>query len=188
MAIDLMVMPLCRYVSGDFVTPMMRLSWDQGASYAIFRPDGSMDEFPQNTPYGGSQAPDLCKQIKPLFVQVAADLASSFGQPPWDEEADTEPLFFRPEKISYRALQGEAANQRNACVHFLNAPIFVNLDMAQPIKIRLGECTWVLGSMPALKQELLRGNWSLDAQSAKVTVLNAILEAERIRFPLIIDQ
>jgi hypothetical protein len=34
MAIDFMVMPMSRYISGDFVTAAMRWAWEQGVPYA----------------------------------------------------------------------------------------------------------------------------------------------------------
>jgi hypothetical protein len=57
-AIDFMVMPLSRYLSGDFITPAMRVAWDQGVPYTIVSPDGTR-ELPPGLPFGGADAPAL---------------------------------------------------------------------------------------------------------------------------------
>lgn len=41
MAIDFMVMPLSRYLVGDYVTPVMRMAWDQGIRYTITTQEGT---------------------------------------------------------------------------------------------------------------------------------------------------
>jgi hypothetical protein len=55
MAIDFMVMPLSRYLTGDFITPEMRWSWESGVPYVILGPNGKV-EFPKDVPYGGVEA------------------------------------------------------------------------------------------------------------------------------------
>jgi hypothetical protein len=62
MAIDFMVMPMSRYISGDYITPAMRWAWEQGIPYAVHGPQGKR-ELPPNIPFGGADAPERRAQI-----------------------------------------------------------------------------------------------------------------------------
>jgi hypothetical protein len=42
-AIDFMIMPISRYIAGDFITPIMRFCWEQGTPYFVFGPDGKRE-------------------------------------------------------------------------------------------------------------------------------------------------
>ena len=50
MAIDFMVMPMSRYIIGDFVTLTMRFAWSQGLPYTIVSPGGKR-EVPPGSPF-----------------------------------------------------------------------------------------------------------------------------------------
>ncbi|HEY0466374.1 MAG TPA: hypothetical protein VGC79_19325 [Polyangiaceae bacterium] len=43
MAIDFMVMPMSRYITGDFMAPTMCFAWSQGVPYTIVNPDGKRE-------------------------------------------------------------------------------------------------------------------------------------------------
>jgi hypothetical protein len=66
MAIDFMVMPMSRYITGDFVTPTMRFAWSQGLPYAIVSPDGKR-EIPPGSPFGGGDAPERRSQVVEMY-------------------------------------------------------------------------------------------------------------------------
>lgn len=57
MAIDFMVMPLSRYLTGDFITPSMRWSWDSGVPYFVMGPDGKGVVKPPTTPRAKAHRP-----------------------------------------------------------------------------------------------------------------------------------
>src|ERR1043166_564264 len=92
MAIDFMVMPLSRYLAGDFITPAMALLWERGVPYRMVGPDG-MRELPPNQPFGG---PGAAEKRRALISEVVEALAPAFGgELPWDEASDAEPRFER---------------------------------------------------------------------------------------------
>ena len=52
MAIDIMIMPLSKYFSGDYITPAMQQSWDQNIEYSVVYPDETVT-YPKGMPWGG---------------------------------------------------------------------------------------------------------------------------------------
>lgn len=50
MAIDLIIAPLSKYWSGDYITPVMQAAWDMGAqgSTRNFRGKGTETELPSD--------------------------------------------------------------------------------------------------------------------------------------------
>lgn len=71
MAIDFMVMPMSRYITGDYVTPTMRFAWSQGLPYTIVSPDRQR-EIPHGSPFGGNDAPARRNQVVGMIVEAAA--------------------------------------------------------------------------------------------------------------------
>lgn len=103
MAIDFMVMPMSRYISGDFVTPAMQLAWDQGFSYSSFGPDGRRD-LPPGLPFGGADAATERARIVAMVIEDLCALSPEITRDSWDERSLAQPRFHRVDPESYRAL------------------------------------------------------------------------------------
>ena len=107
MAVDFMVMPLSRYISGDFITPQMQFAWSQGIPYAILGPDGRR-ECPAGVPFGGPDAPARRQQIVAMLLDDLRGLSPAVAARLWDEGTAVEPRFHRVDPGSYEALLAEA--------------------------------------------------------------------------------
>jgi hypothetical protein len=107
MAIDFMVMPVSRYLAGDFVTPAMAMSWKIGVPYRIVGPEGTR-EFPPEQPFGGPDAP---ARRRSLIQAVVDAMAPAFGGTlPWNEASEAVPRFERVDAGSFQALCEHAMN------------------------------------------------------------------------------
>src|SRR4051794_11917337 len=107
MAIDFMVLPLSRYISGDFVTPAMQTAWSLGLPYSVISPEGRRDH-PVGVAFGGPDASSRRSQILPMLMDDLRQLPSSIPTSSWDEESDANPVFHRVDPASYQALVSEA--------------------------------------------------------------------------------
>src|SRR5213596_535435 len=101
MAIDFMVMPLSRYLAGDFVTPVMQWSWDNGTPYSIIGPDGART-LPVGVPYGGPDAVEKRRGVLPMLLDDLSAMPIDDGA--WDEASNAEPCFHRVDPGAYGAL------------------------------------------------------------------------------------
>ncbi len=184
MAIDFMVMPLSRYISGDFVTPVMQLCWDQGLSYKQFGPQGPL-EFPPNTPFGGVDASQRREQLMDLLHEDLEALPQGIASQLWDERSTAEMRFHRVDPKSYEALLQEA-RQRSDQLHcaaslFLPCDFLDAFDMTTPFE-RL------TGSTHQAVRELEQGSaWSEQTRPARETLLAALRDSRALNLPMIVD-
>lgn len=115
MAVDLLVMPISRYIAGDYITPMMQGAWDEGIPYSILGPNGAVELLP-GIPFGGNNASERRREIAGM---VADDLQPyiedlGFG---WDEGSDAAPSFHRFSHDTYAAGQ-ELLNAKKGVLGF----------------------------------------------------------------------
>lgn len=185
MAVDFMVMPLSRYLSGDFVTPAMRTAWDSGSRYTIVTPSGARD-LPPGEPFGG---PDALARWARFVPVVRADVQDAAGGP-WNEESQAEPCFHRPDARSYAALleycaappEGLALQPRHVGVSlFFPGDFLVPYKLDSPFPDRL------IGSVPQALTELDQTSWPEAAQPAVATLRAALIDARRVHLPLVVD-
>lgn len=131
MAIELMVMPLSRYVAGDFVTPAMRRAWESGSPYRCQSPEGPRELKP-NVPWGGGGARHLRDSVQAPLDTWLANLPAPLPQQRWDERSDLPPRFHRldvlsgDEAFSYAAFRSQAAARRPT-----GRPLF-GIDLPEP--------------------------------------------------------
>src|SRR5262245_62031037 len=111
MAIDFMILPLSRYISGDYVTPIMRAAWEQGLSYTIIGPEGR-HECPPGRPFGGPDAPERRAAIQGMLHDDLKTLPPALSGSLWDEQSEVEPRFHRVDPASFDALLTEAQSRK----------------------------------------------------------------------------
>lgn len=191
-----MVMPLSRYIAGDFITPVMRWSWDQGTPYQIIGPDGPR-VMPPNVPYGGPHAPENWARFAPM---IGEDFAARFPELPWDERSPVEPRFHRVDPRSYGALLEHAqtsarprsglakllgrGRSRPPGVAHLAASIF--LPTATDVFMIDSPRVSVVGSA-ATALEALAADVPEEAASARETLCDALRDAVELRLPMVVD-
>ena len=197
MAIDLMIMPLSRYWTGDFVTPAMRECWAQGLPYAIVTPGAPMRHLPPGIPFGGADAPSQRAASLPLLLENLQQLPFNIPARLWDEASSSEPRFHRVDPISLEALQAEAHRhlekrpsslgrlfgRASYSSHLLNASLF----LPAPFSEVFVTADIPTGSLHTLRTELGSRSWSQPCQAALSSWLGAIRDAFALRLPLIVD-
>jgi hypothetical protein len=191
-AIDFMIMPLSRYVAGDYVPPAMQLAWDMGLPYTIFGPEGTK-QYPQGVPFGGPEAPARREQIVDAIIAELRALPAPVPTQLWDERSQAEPCFHRVDPTSFGAVLDEAARRGRGFLgvfgrkqsHLLGLLLLPctfdePFEMQSPLTVQTGSCTRAL-------QELTSTRWSEACASAVETLREALDDAVRLRLPLIID-
>jgi hypothetical protein len=194
MAIDFMIMPISRYISGDFVTPAMRFAWGQGLPYTVFGPQGRAD-FPKDTPFGGADAPAKRGHFVPMLLDDLQQLPSAFAGNLWDEDSAAEPTFHRVDPRSFQALLAEANQtkrpsfmgllKKSEPTH-LSASVFFPISFDVPFNMPV-IFERVAGSCPIALRELEAGHWSELASSAAATLTDALRDAVRLKLPMLLD-
>jgi hypothetical protein len=193
MAIDFMVMPMSRYISGDFVTPAMRASWGQGIPYSIIGPDGPR-ELPPGLPFGGADAPRRRVQIVDMIVDDLKALPSDIAENPWNERSAAGPCFHRVDPESYKALLEHFAEPLSRRFGLLRAPkrahsgasLFLPCDFESPFDMT-SPFERLSGAVAGALRELEQRSHPADAESAAETLRDGLRDAERLRLPLIVD-
>jgi hypothetical protein len=198
MAIDLMVMPLSRYFTGDFVTPAMQDSWDKGIPYGIVIPGQPVKECPPGVPFGGPDAPQKRLAALPQLADNLRHLPQGIAEHLWDEASATAPRFHRFHPLdSLTALQEEAASalepkpailkrlsgKHQRSTHLLHATLY--LPVAFPDLFITADI--VTGSVYTLRSELEEVSWSPATASALATYRAAIADAIELRLPIHVD-
>ena len=171
MAIDFMIMPLSRYLSGDFVTPTMAFAWQQGLPYSLFGPDGRRD-IPKDMPFGGADAPTSRARFVPMILD---DLKKSYES--LIEEANTRVA--RPSFLGF-------LKRKTAGVTHIAASVFLPITFDVPFDMPV-VFERVAGSAHVALRELEAGGWSDSTSSARDTLLDALRDAVRLRLPMIVD-
>ncbi|PCC69286.1 hypothetical protein SAMN02745121_08891 [Nannocystis exedens] len=196
MAIEFMVMPLSRYIAGDFISPAMRIAWDAGLPYSLIGPHG-MRQIPQDTPFGGA---DASARREAILEMLLGDLRAlpEIGDASWDESSVAEPAFHRVDPGSYEALLEDAARPKkrglfgifgtgpSAMLH-LGTTLLLPCDFAATIEMTSPFVRRV-GSTPRALKELSNRPWSARAASAVETLRTALQDAARRGLPMIVDQ
>jgi hypothetical protein len=194
-AIDLIVIPLSRYWSGDYVTPAMRLLWEQGIPYSVVTPDGPRT-LPPGQPYGGADAAtEREKLLENTLPGLLDKLASVTVDSLWDEKANVEPCFYRPSNSGIAALMEAAVKLARPkrlpwgrkvpmpARHLAHAVIHLPVRFADP----LDAAGMVFGSLFAVEAELAANTWPAAASDAVVAFQAAVSDAKRMKLPLVVD-
>ena len=197
MAIDLIITPLSKYWSGDYITPVMESTWEMGANYNIVTPQGTTT-LPKGTPYGGEHAKAERKGLLDFVNSVLDALPiDGLSSSSWDDSSDSVFEFERIDHESLGVLFEEAEHQfacnpgligrlkgqkRKHC-HLTSACIFLPVEFDPPYDLE-GK---VLGSLPVAFKELQTGKWSEGASDARASLGEFVEKAIELNCPLIID-
>lgn len=195
MAVDLIVISLSRYWSGDYITPAMRRSWEQGIPYSVVTPDGPRTLSP-GQPYGGpDSATEREKLLETTIPGLFDKLAPVTADALWDERASVEPCFHRPSNSSIAALMEAAAKLARPkrlpwarkvptpTRHLAHAVIHLPVHFAEP----LDAAGMVFGSLFAVEAELAANSWPVAAGDAVEAFQAAVSDAKRMNLPLVVD-
>lgn len=188
-----MIMPLSRYISGDFITPNMRQAWEHGVPYAIIGPEGPRI-LPEGLPFGGPGAPAHRAKIFEMLMADLAGLPAPIPDQLWDEKSAAEPGFHRVAPDAYQALLEEAGKVKRsffglfekAAPTHLTASLFLPCDFDRPFQMASPLERPTASAVRAL-QELDAGRWPSAAASALGTLRDALTEATELRLPMIVD-
>jgi hypothetical protein len=184
MAIDFLVIPLSRYISGDFVTPVMQLCWNQGLPYTQFGPNGSV-EFPPNTPFGGRDAPQRREQLLATLYGDLLTLPQGIASQLWDERSAAAIGFHRVDPKSYDALL-HLARQRDGRLHCA-ASLFLPCDFRDVFEMTTPFERLTGSSHQAAKELGGRQAWPDQTKPASETLLDALRDSLRLNLPMIVD-
>lgn len=197
MAIDFMIMPFSRYLSGDFVTPAMTLAWQQGLPYSLIGPHG-VREIPKGTAFGGADAKTNRARFVPMLLEDLRKLPGTIAANLWDEASTADPSFHRVDPKAYETLLEEVQRRatRPSLLGFLkrraagsahiSASVFLPDAFEVPFDMPV-IFERVAGSAPIALRELDAGGWSDEASSACLTLSEALRDSVRLRLPMIVD-
>jgi len=201
MAIDLFVMPLSRYASGDYITPAMQIAWSIGAAYAIMTPEGRID-CPAGLPFGGAEAGDVRRKIVSQLPRLREALGQVTRDRMWDEEADGDIGNWRPSSSSFGAFLEQAERELTRrslwerirgrpepTAQLLQATCFLPVSIKSPFVLTppWARDEMLTGSLSVLANELARITPVEEAAEAHAMFTEAVEEAERRKLPLVVD-
>ena len=195
MAVDLIVSPLSKYWSGDYITPVMKDAWEMGAAYNIVTPEGTKT-IPEGTPYGGDDAKSEREELVGFVEQIMDALPFEGASGAWDEKSNhfgfhrVDPDAFgelvkrSEEQFTKKAgLFGRFKGCKDSVSHIGSALIFMPLDFDTPFDLQ-GK---IFASLHAAKRELDSGDWIGIPPEALQPIIEAFDEANEKNLPLVID-
>ena len=199
MTIDLFIMPLTRYLAGDYVSEAMRYAWSMGQPYRVETPDGETAEVPRGMPFGGRDASAKRQALLPPMQELFDSLPGiRAGHRPWDEASDAEPVFCGVDANAYDLLVRDArsqlekrpswilrtaTNEQAYTPHLAYAHYFVPFSFRAPFE-RGAE---TIGSLDKLRNELEQLEPSAGAERVYRDFRVMCDRAQALRLPLIVD-
>jgi hypothetical protein len=192
-SVELFVMPLSRYRSGDFVSPAMRAAWSMGTLYRVPEAAGGGTRA-ADVPFGG---PDAARRRQGLLAECQRFMLTLPEQIPdarWNESSDHRPAFHdvpvtalselrsQARRLDKRPTLGGLVSKRRYSAHAAHAQIYLPV-MFETLFERAGVR---YGSVPVLVKELGQLAWSAPADAAARVLKRAALDASELRLPLIV--
>jgi hypothetical protein len=201
MAVDVLVMPLARYLSGNYVTPAMEQAWREHGSYAFGTPS-AIEEIPPGVPLGGLHAAQRAEQFHHVLAEAFQQIPAAKGYP-WGERPSGATYFQRLDHDLLLELRWQAAvsleqrpgwfarlwGKRASTSHLASAAVFLPADFAEPFELS-STADWddlECGSLPRLIAELQALDPLPTVEESSRTLLAAALVAWEERLPLILD-
>lgn len=203
MAIEFLVMPLSRYLVGDFVTPAMTSAWERGTSYKCICAEGPLD-IKEDVPWGGGSASHQRGRLYPVLDGWLRNLPSPIPANLWDERSEKPARFHRLEAatgagaIAYTSLEKQVAGYRltgkplfgvelprGTGVAHSGASVFLPCEFAHPFEM-VAPLKRVTGSAVLALRELENGACSSHASGPRDVLVAALRDALDLRLPLIL--
>jgi hypothetical protein len=192
MAIDLMVMPLSRYFSGDYITPMMREMWEQGLPYKIVGPEG-VKACPPGLPMGGEGAAAHRESIQEDLSQDLRALPEPISSKLWDERSEVPPRIHRIDHVSFGKLLELAPGKKGLLgiggkrpIPELHATLFFPQDFEGVLDLELPMQAQA-ASAPRLLAKLVAATIPAEAEEASAVLGEALRDCIELGFPMIVD-
>ncbi|MBZ4412605.1 hypothetical protein K8640_30705 [Myxococcus sp. XM-1-1-1] len=164
MAIDFMVLPLSRYIVGDFITPAMRSAWASGVPYSVIGPEGAR-QLPEGLPFGGPEAPVRRARVIDMLVEALRQFPGATSDALWDERSRR---------------RGEGDRVHVAAMLFLPRDFEATFEMTTPLR-RL------TGSTPRALAALERMHWPDNAKAAVDSLRAALVDSRDHQVPMLVD-
>jgi len=184
MAIDFMVMPMSRYITGDFTTPAMRFAWSQGLPYTVVSSDGKR-EIPPGSPFGGGDASLRRRQVVEMVLEDLRVLPPEIAGQLWDEHSGTEPRFHRVDPKSYEALLAHFARKAVSPAHCAST-LLLTCEFEDPIAM-VSPFERTAGAVRRALHELASSRCPPEATSAAETLRDALTDSLELQLPVIVD-
>jgi len=196
MAVDLMITPLSKYWSGDYVTPVMEDAWAIGASYKVMSPNGDIKTILEGQPYGGELAKSEREGLVEFVEEIMNAIPIDCSAESWNERSDYFG-FHRVDPTTFGSLRSQAKSQftervglfdrlkgrKGAKSHLNSALIFIPIKFEQPFDLE-GK---VFASLDRARNELVSGSWSDIQEDELAYIISAFQEAEEVGLPLVFD-
>ncbi|MBK9376154.1 MAG: hypothetical protein IPN03_21125 [Holophagales bacterium] len=206
MAPELFIMPLSRYVTGDYVTPAMASAWGRDEVATVVQPGRDLIHRSRGVPLGGETAA-IDRRLAREQIEIVLREFTPGLRPEdlWREDSAEPPRFHLVHRSSEIAFRNEMRNALSATTpfrsllrrlrprpsHFLSCLVFLPVRLSKPIvlvleAIGVGKPRNVLGgSLFALRAELSASKPSERSTPARSAWLEATDEAIELKLPLI---
>lgn len=195
MAVDLIITPLSKYWSGEYITPVMKDAWEMGAEYKVMSPDG-VKTIPEGNPYGGEKAKDERVELITFVEEIMEALPFEGASGAWNEKLEhfgfyrIDPDTFG--EVAQRAnkqftkkvsLIGRFKGNKEKVSHLGSALIFIPINFESPFDLE-GKA---FASLPSAMKELESGDWDGIPVEELRPIIQAFKEAIRENLPLVVD-
>lgn len=195
MAVDLIVSPLSKYWSGDYITPVMEYAWSIGVPYNVVTPSGTRTVL-EGAVYGGEGAKSKREELV-TFVETIMDTLPIEGAPgAWSERSDyfgfyrVNPVVFgeltksADKQFTKKAgLFGRFTGNNGTVSHLGGAMTFLPIHFDSPFDLH-GR---VFASLPRAKRELDDGDWKGIMDEGLKPIIDAFDDAIGRNLPLVVD-
>lgn len=191
--VELYVMPLSVYRSGNFVSPALERAWQIARLYDV-EPELEGRRVPEGEPLGGPAAGQERDRLLPEFQRLMLTLPEE-GQAPWNEASMVRPRFHEVNRANLYDLRKEARRRLDTRPTlgrlFKTEPYHCQLARANtflPVYLRASfeRGDLVFGSLSVLIRELGAVRWSDGAMEAAEALRRAARDATELRLPLVI--
>lgn len=126
-------------------------------------------------------------------IPMLAEDFAALSSVSWDESTNEEPRFHRVDPASFGVLLEAAPTERSffglfkrAATTHLTAGVFLPFDFEKPFDMK-SPLEQLVGSVPRALAELKSRKWPAAAQSALVTLRDALNDAATFKLPMIVD-
>lgn len=191
--VELYIMPLSRFLSGNFASDAMQQAWRMGADYRMPTAAGGGSR-PRGVPYGGPDAPRLQDEWLEKTQRFMLDLPAELGGVHWNESARQSRYHSLTEvgleelrrqarrRLDKRPTLGGLISRRRYRSHTGHAQVFLPVLFESAFSHEERQ----YGSVLTLLKELTQAEWTSPAAACVKVLQAAGREAAELRLPLIV--